>query len=169
MFYYSRRLLLISLKSQRSNTTKYQIGLKYRKIQIIRIVCDECFQMYLWPSFQFTAGFFIIASLYFLIILHPILPNFVVASLLLTVITVSFNLCLFFDVGSRPHLKSVLCLKEIRNIWTDCPWTKRFVKSCSPIVLNIGSYHKMDRERVPNIIRFVLQRTFMLVFKNKMK
>lgn len=54
------------------------------------------------------------------------------------------------------------------KLWKGCPWSKKFFKSCPPITIRVGEFHKMDNERAPAYVRFVLQRTLFLVVRTKL-
>lgn len=45
---------------------------------------------------------------------------------------------------------------------------KAFFKRCLEVSLKIGEFDKMENERAPSFIRFILQRIFFLVLKTKL-
>lgn len=77
--------------------------------------------------------------------------------------------CSMFHIGSRPMLISGLCLRRIKacNNW-NCKWSQRFLKSCPLISLKVGRFHLLDRGRGPAFIRFILQRTLLLILKTRL-
>lgn len=70
-------------------------------------------------------------------------------------------------MGRISKIYSVKILK-LWNSWNGCKYARTFSRSCKPIVLKIGDFHCMDRQRAPLFLRFVTQRTFALVMKTKM-
>ncbi len=88
------------------------------------------------------------------------------ASIFVLALVTTLVCCAMFHIGSR----SVLTSRNVRqrlNGFDKCNWSKSFWKSCPVIALLMGMFHKMDRERGPAFIKFVLQRTFLLVLKTK--
>lgn len=141
----------------------------YRRLQIIMSLCDECFQQRVWPFLQFAGCLASICFLYTLIVFDNQLEKvFIVIVTLVLIATVS-TCILILEMGSRP-----LKLSSGRNGiliklkgWNNDSWFKRFLKSCQPIAIRIGPFHKMDKERSPAFIKFILQRTIFLVVQTK--
>ncbi len=142
----------------------------YRKIQVLVILCDKCFQSYIWPEVQFYGAILLISVLYVLIVLHQQLPQSGVWLLLLFLLSVALLICLVLRTGSKSIglSRSVLQGVAVRPANEKDGWSKRFFKSCPTIAIRVGEFHKMDSERAPSFIRFVLQRTFFFVLKTKM-
>lgn len=81
--------------------------------------------------------------------------------------TIALVICLMLDLGS----KSILFTKKLAQKskhWGGCKWFRKFFRSCPTIAIKVGEFHVMDRNRAPSFIRFILQRTFLLVLKTKL-
>ncbi len=53
--------------------------------------------------------------------------------------------------------------------WNDCLFLKKVFRSCPVVALRVGIFHKMDKGRGLAFIRFILQRTFVLVLQTNVK
>lgn len=145
----------------------------YRQLQIFTGLCNECFQMQAWPAYQFCGGLVTIAMLYSLLLFNDILHGAVIGFLATNIIMFTFVNCFILDARSRPMLASKKFLKKMfrSNKHRKClegRVSHRFLKSCSLIVFRMGIFHKMDRQRGPSYIKFILQRTFFLVVQTKL-
>ncbi len=146
------------------------VGIFYRKVQILVLICDKCFQSYVWPIIQFYGALILINLLYVLIMFHQQLPQSGVVALVLLFVSGTSIICLILRTGSRSISISRKVLQRV-TVWSEHnqdKWAKRFFKSCSKIAIRVGSFHKMDSERAPSFIRFILQRTFFFVLKTKL-
>ncbi len=116
---------------------------------------------------EFIGGSVLITLLYVLLVYYNQLPFIVVAGLSLVILAVTLACCLLLNMGSMSILISGKILKELRS-WNECKYTRKFVRSCKPIEVKIGDFHKKDRQRAPTFIRYVTQRAFAFVVKTKM-
>ncbi len=139
----------------------------YRRIQIFIIVCNQCLQIYFWPVLNFLGGFAIIGMFYSLVLFQKQLPLLGVMGIFVLAMITLLLCCLMFHMGSRSILISKKVLKRVKTL-NKCKWSKRFWKSCPTIALMMGAFHRMDRARGPAFIRFILQRTHMLVIKTRL-
>ncbi len=141
----------------------------YRKFQVFALVLNECFRTNFWPTFQIIGAMLCIGLLYTLLIYRTLITLSVkITILLLLLAALCFN-CFLLDFGSKSLIISTRILRRGKAglEHDDRKWLSKFVKSCSPIVVRVGSIHEMDRERWPCFVRFILQRTFFLVVKSK--
>lgn len=141
--------------------------LYYRQLQWIGILCNQCFQIYVWPTVELIGGSALITLLYVLLVYYRQLPFSVVAGIIYIKVAVILACCLMLDMGSMSMLISGKILNEIHS-WNECKYSHKIAKSCTPIALKIGDFHTMDRQRAPSFIRYVTQRTFAIVMKTKM-
>lgn len=145
----------------------HKIGMIYRRIQILVILSNNCFQTYIWPLIQFVGGMMLISVLYGLLVFHGRMPMIVTLCISLTIMSATFTICVILDLASRPILISGKIKQKLKSLGK-CKWSQKFFRSCPKIALRVGNFHQMDRGRGPAFIRFVLQRTFFLVIKTKM-
>lgn len=143
------------------------LALMYRRIQIFVILCDQCFQMYFWPTVCFSGALLIIGLLYTFIITQQVMPLMGAVVIFVMIVSAALLSCLMFHMGSRPMLVSRSVLRRV-TYFNRYKLSKRVLKSCPMISLKIGRFHRMDRERGPAFIRFILQRTFFFVLKTKL-
>lgn len=148
-FYHREKLLLV-----------------YRKVQVLIILCNQCFQKYIWTNFQFACSCIVISIMYCTIVFGAQLNNYLLSLMVLVMIISTIGLIAVLDYGSRPLMFSRRLL-FVEKKWITCEWTKRYLKSCPVISLKVGMFHKMDRDRGPATLRFCLQRTFFLVVQSK--
>ncbi len=147
-----------------NNAERIHFGMLYRHLQIHVILANKCLQDFMWPNIEYNGSFVIISLLYAIIILKPRL-NFHLLLILIFLLIVATLFCfLLLDYGSRPLRVSRGILQHSKE-WRGHRWSSKFYKSCTPIALLIGPFHKVDRKRAPNLIRFCLQRTFFLVLQ----
>lgn len=154
---------------QHKYTDYLTIGRMYRQIQILVILSDQCFQDYLWPIVQFLGGLGIILLFYALLVFHQEIHPFGIFVMCTLTVSVTLCCCLMLIMGSSSILysrKILMTLRKEENV--ESKWAKRFYRSCPPIALKVGQFHKMDRERVPAFIRFILHRTFVLVLRTRL-
>lgn len=155
------------VKDDSSTENQRQFGMMYRRLQVFVISCNECFQMYLWPTTNFNGGLAIIGLLYTVILFRKELHLLGVTGIYVISLVTLFLCCSMFHGGSRSMLISRKVLRQVKAC-NQCKWSKRFWKSCPVIAVMMGEFHKMDRGRGPYFIRFILQRTFMLVMKTRL-
>lgn len=105
-------------------------------------------------------------SLYTLLVFKENLPAFAIAVIAMQCIGMTGTCSQMLAMGSKSIIISRKILHQIKRS-TNCKWSRRFFKSCPEISLSVGEFHKMDRERAPAFIRFILQRTFFLVLRTK--
>lgn len=141
------------------------VALQYRQIQILALLANNCLETYILPDIQISGATFVISLLYASIIFEKYLPASATALIFFIFSTFFSILYIIFDMGSRPAVKSRKFLKAWRkyNRLFKSDYTRKFIQSCSEIVLKVGSFHVLDRSRAPSFMRFVLQRTFFLV------
>lgn len=141
----------------------------YRQVQIFTILVNECFSTYFWPGFQFIGASASVGLAFVFIVFRNVLSIFIQTSLILIALFILSVICFVFDMGSRPMPLSSKILAGTRLLigGKECKWFSKFTKSCPCIALKVGQFHKIDRKRVPSIIRFVLQRTVFLVLKSR--
>lgn len=140
----------------------------YRRVQILVILSNNCFQAYLWPAIQFYSGMGLISFLYISILFEQQLGKSGIAIVFMVIIGAAATCTFMLGLGSRTLKHSTKILQYYKS-WNEHPWTRKFFRSCRPIAICVGGFHKMDSERVPSFIRFVLQRTFFLVLRTKLK
>ncbi|CAL8146382.1 unnamed protein product [Orchesella dallaii] len=139
-----------------------RLDMLYRQTQIFSIFCNECCKAYIWSGIQFNGAVAVVIPLYSLVIFgNQLSPIFVAVGIFIIITTTIF--CLFvFELGSRPQSLSVCIIKRLRNCKRNSlSW--KFGKSCRPIVLKVGHFHKMDRKLGSSFVRFCVQRTVFLV------
>lgn len=155
------------MKNDNGPDNQRKLEMTYRRLQIFIIVCNECFQAYFWPTLNFVGGFAIIGLLYTFILFRKELPILGVIAIFALAMMTLLLCCLMFHMGSCAILVSKNVLRRIKS-WKQSNCSKHFWKSCPVIVVMMGDFHKMDRQRGPTFIRFILQRTFMLVMKTQL-
>ncbi len=140
-------------------------SVRYRRIQIVVRLTNICYQTHLLPMIQFNGAVSLILLLYSILIIVKYLTIWSKILVYLTFIIGVVIICVVLHTGSQPILKSrnILHHWRIYNQTCDCRWTAKFLRSCPEVVLRMGTFHAMDRSRAPNLMRFVLQRTFFLV------
>lgn len=154
-------------KDFRSNYYIQYVSYLYRQAQILVILSNKCFQAYLWPCIQFCGALAFIALFYSSLIFEESLGISGVLIMCLILIVVAGTSCSMLAMGSRTIILSTKILQNAQS-WNDCRWSRKFFRSCPTIALGVGEFHKMDTQRMPTFIRFVLQRTFFLVLRTKL-
>lgn len=154
-----------------TNPSSHQVAICYRQIQLFVILCNKCYKIYLWPVVEFVSASGSITLLYTLLVLDSVLSG------LIKIAIVSFIAAIFCStftplfVGNHSLQLSKVVIAKLKHnqflIQNDRACIRKFSKSCAPIALKVGGFHEMDKERTPNLMRFILQRTFFLVFKTK--
>lgn len=142
--------------------SRRNIAFLYRKMQTFAILSNGYLQQYVWTAVQFNGSALIIALLFSIINFRNILSKQLLFVIILTFVTMMIFLYFLLDCASRPFHISRKVVKRCSGRWRKCQWSLRFFKSCQPITLKIGPFHKIDTERAPLMIRFCLQRTFFL-------
>lgn len=142
----------------------------YRQIQIFVILSDKCFQAYLWPSIEFYGSVGVIAVLYILLVFKVSLPYTAVFVMIALVLSLVIVMCLLMGMGSNLIIISGKTLQRVKHWNTNLEhrWTRKMFKSYQRVTIRVGDFHKMDRKRVPSLMRFILQRTFFLVIQTKL-
>lgn len=158
-----------SFQYGRHMNNNWMFGFYYRKFQIFTIIINECFQIYFWPVIQFVGALVCIGLSYTLLVYRTILTDTVNISLLLILILILCCNCFVLEYGSQSLTISskILTRGKADLDRDDQKWFRKFLKSCSPIALRVGSFHKIDRQRLPCFVRFILQRTFFFVVKSR--
>lgn len=146
------------------------IGTFYRRVQILVILTDKCFQSYVWPAIQFYGAIGVIVLLYVLLVLEQVLPISAKLGLATFAVGVIVLICLMLGMGSKTIIVSCKILQRVKlwNANAGNKLSRKFFRSCPTIALRVGEFHKMDSERAPALIRFILQRTFFLVLRTKL-
>lgn len=166
LIYLNRSIRQVGKFVKNLNKIGNQIAISYRSLQLLVVICNEVFQTYFWPLIQFVGSCFGINFLYFLLEYAVILPFGLTLIIIACVVVLIGLCCLMLDVGSRPILLSSSILKRVKYRY-DYDWSRKFWRSCKPISLDIGPFHKMDRSRGPAFLRFILQRTFFLSVQSR--
>lgn len=139
----------------------------YRETQILVILSNKAFQGYLWPVIQFYGGIFLIGLLYLLILFISLLGTFGVSVIVMTIFATGAICCSMLGLGRQTIILSNKFLRHAKSL-SGCAEQRKFFQSCPTIALRVGEFHKMDSERIPFFIRFILQRTFFFVLKTKL-
>ncbi|CAL8129226.1 unnamed protein product [Orchesella dallaii] len=142
------------------------LALYFRKLQILVILSNQCFQQNVWPNIQFTGAALMICLLYSIILFGHTLNFKLVLFMVFMLCAAMVFTFLILDVGSRPIILSKKLLGKWLRWRSEKSWGK-FLRSCDPISLRVGPFHRMDRGRGPALIRFTVQRTFYLVVQSK--
>lgn len=158
---YTKLCRVVNDQQQRQNVCFF-----YRQLQILVIVANKCFQSQLLPLSMFCGAIALILLLYPLLAYGNDLPVIFQTGFATFSVIVGFVTCLFLDQCSDPMVMSMRILATTKQ-WKCTGYTKKFFRSCPPIVLMVGELHVMNKERVTVYIRFVLQRTALLVMKYK--
>lgn len=141
---------------------RMDLAVQYRKLQIFMMLSNACLQKYAWTSVQFNGSMLIIFSLFSLIRFWRVLGGYTILGLVICLLSYSAFVLFIMDYASRPFSTSKRVLATWRGQWRRYPWSWRFFRSCQPIAFGVGSFHKIDRERAPFLMRYCLQRTFVL-------
>lgn len=141
------------------------MSVEYRKNQIFLRLTNICFAAYILPLVEFSGAAILVTFLYLALEFGMYLPTWSKVLLSLTFLLAAAVVLVILDMGSRPILMSVKILEKWRllHLKCRCKWIRKFQRSCPKIGMRIGSFHALDRSRAPNLMRFVLQRTFFLV------
>ncbi len=142
-------------------------GIYYRQVQVLVILSNDCFQMFIWPIIQFFGASGIIAFMYSVIVFHKQIPA--VATIIISLVMISTTLLcvIMLNMGSKPMLHSAQILGRTNQ--NGCIVTRKIFRSCPIISLRIGMFYKMDRNRSAAFIKFILQRTFILVLQTNIQ
>lgn len=126
------------------------------------LLCNECFSSFIWPMWEFLAASVIITIFYTLIVFKNQVP----IALLLIMTSINFiaicALCLIMDLGSVCGRESRFMRARFKQI-SSSQLCRLVFRSCPPLEMKVGDFHKMDRQRSPVLMRFILQRTLTLV------
>lgn len=156
---------LLSQANITSQMNSFDIGLRYRRLQLFAMLCNKCYQLAVWPVVEFLCSLLMIIFLYTLLVFDSFMTvHFRVAIIVVFIVDFSI-LCFIFDMGRRSFAVSTCILIQLRRDNFGGKWGRMFCSSCKPIALKVGCFHAMDRERVPSILRYVSQRTIFLVLK----
>lgn len=160
-----------AIKLRTPGTTSDQcflLGLSYRHLQIIATLCNECLQNQIWPTIQFVGSILIICLLYILLVLSDDMPVIMLSALFSLMFGATGNCCLILDRGKCVYDSSRKVIVSCKNQYIlRSKWWKLFFKSCQPLSIKVGPFHRMDRRTAPSFIRFILQRTFFLIVNTR--
>lgn len=120
----------------------------------------------MWPAIQFFGGIGLIVLCYALVVFERQFSLSIILIIFILIFATAVTCCQMLAMGYRSIIISKKILNYVKQ-WNSDRWTRKFFKSCPLIAIRVGEFHKMDGERVPSFIRFVLQRTFFLVVKTK--
>ncbi len=111
-----------------------------------------------------------IGVLYILLVFKETLPLAAIVVMITLGLSMTTFMCLMLGMGSQSISKSVKILQRVKycNTESRSKSALKMFKSCPKIVIRVGAFHKIDKKRVPSLIRFILQRTFFLVIKTKL-
>ncbi len=161
------KILLTFKDPLNRNNLLFKLSLVYRQLQIFVIICNDCYQRLFWPAFEFLGAMEIMALMYALIMFSEVFSVLSIAILITCLIMTTCFYCIVLDMGSQSRLISGRILAVAQTNLKSEIRTRKCFKSCKPIALKVGSFHEMDRQRFPNVMRFILQRTIFLVLKTK--
>ncbi|CAL8146379.1 unnamed protein product [Orchesella dallaii] len=144
------------------NQCQLNLAMVLRQAQILGKLCNDCLQTYIWTGIQFNGAVAIVIPLYSLIVFgRQLSPIFIGLGLSIIISTTTF--CLYvFELGSRPQSISLGIIKGLRTCKRRS-WSYKFSKSCKPITMKVGSFHKMDRKLGSSFVKFLVQRTVFLI------
>ncbi len=163
------RQLLTKNRMIKSENADTLIEIYYRQIQVFVILVNECLQTHFWPVVEFIGAVVSIGLAYTFIRYHGLFNIYVQGSLAAASISVFLLLCVMFDVGSQSLLISSKIIRWSTSAVGRDKTSKlfrKFAKSCPPVVLKVGNFHRIDRQRGPALIRFIVQRTVFLLLKS---
>ncbi len=127
-------------------------------------------RQYLWPVLEFVGATIIISLLHGLLVLNNALSSVIKLGLVFYLAVICYAAFIPLSLGNNslqlPKL-GMAKLKHPKFIRGNNGWMRKFVRSCGPISLKFDSFHEMDKIRSFNLMRFILQRAFFLVFKTK--
>ncbi len=141
----------------------------YRRMQVFGTIFNECFQTYNLTVVEFIGCMMSICLGCTLILDNHLLHIWGKIATILFFTVVIFFIIFEMDVGSKSIVIStkIICHANKMFAQNDCKWGRKCIKSCPPVALSIGSFHKISRQRGPDLIRYILQRTIFLVLKSK--
>ncbi len=142
----------------------------YRQIQVFSILANECLQAHCWPAVEFIGSGISIGLCYTLVKYPTLFNKWIQISLVGTLIIVLLFICVAFDFGSQSLLISSKVLRLLNDAATRNKGGVKFkkvIKSFQPVAMRVGQFHKIDRKRGPSLIRYILQRTVLLLLKSK--
>ncbi len=145
------------------------IAIYYRQIQVFAILVNECLQTHFWPVAESTGSVLSIGLAYTFVRYHGLFNIYIQVSLAASSTSLFLLLCFMFDVGSQSLLISTKIIRFSSSAVRRDESSKlfrKFAKSCPAVVLKVGHFHKIDRQRGPNLIRFIVQRTVFLLLKS---
>ncbi len=128
---------------------------------------NSAFQQLFWPLIQFYGCVILISLLYPLILFTHQLGATGVFVICIIVFAVGGTCCSTLGLGSQAIILSTKILGYSKLINKNIG-ERKFLRTCPKVAIRVGKFHKMDNERVPACIRFILQRTFFLVLKTKL-
>ncbi|CAL8125499.1 unnamed protein product [Orchesella dallaii] len=147
-------------------------GKRYREIQLLVGLYNACFKTNLLPNIHFTGSILIICALFGIIEFGQRLAIPAKVFFVFIILVASIVLTYMLEVSSKIMLvsKSIrMRLKQCQlRVGLEAPWLKRFAKSCSILSIYNGVFHAVDRQRLPIVFRFCLQRTvFLTVYASR--
>ncbi len=154
----------------RSDVKSGQIERYYRQIQIVTILVNDCLQMYFWPVVELYGSLTAIVVAYSFVRYHNLFNVFYQMSIIVMLFIELISIYFIFDVASQSlplSSKIIVRPKLLPGKNEQNVLFRKFGKSCRPIVLKVGAFHKIDRQRGPGLMRFILQRTVFLLLKSE--
>lgn len=165
---YGFRNFAVETKNQKDALEhRQQVFQQYRQTQLLVNLANYCFQSHFWPTIEFIGGVVLITLSYVFLLFHSLFPLWGIFCLCSFDLAGLIILCAMLHMGSNLRLISMRILKPSKR-WYQCKITRKYFRSCNVVQLCVGGFHKMDRGRCPSFVRFVVQRTFLLVFKTKL-
>ncbi len=137
----------------------------YRHVQVFVLLTNLCLRAYVLPTAQFCGAVLIITLLYAELMFGKYLSTYFAFLLILILLLYIVLVWVIIDMGSRPVVYSTKLLRSWNQCrqFCKCKYTRKFLKSCPKVVLEVSSVHALDQGRAPSLMRFILQRTFVLV------
>ncbi len=165
------KFILQGILASQNNKSKIvrieKIGMFYRQIQIFAILCNECLSLLIFPTLEFVGSLTAISFLYALLAFNNLLSGLLKTVVLIALVTNCFICGYTLNIGSKCVVLSKEVISKVKRSGLGSKYSKKLIQSCSPIELRIGSFHKLYRDRVPTLMRYILQRTIFLVLKTK--
>lgn len=139
------------------------VVLLYRSLQIFNQICNDAFRNFVWAVSQFLGAAALILCQISLIVFHKTLGSWMIGFSILLLFAGWTYTSLVFHEGSKPVRYSQRFLQVAGRDWLSSALLRRYHRSCPVISVRIGDFHKIDRKRGPDLVRFILQRTAFLV------
>lgn len=141
-----------------------RIAKLYRNLQIFHILTNGYIQSYILTTVQFNGSAVSVYLLFSIIAFWKSLDGTLLLFIFVTFFGLQVLILLYLEFASKPFLISRKILgASIQTNFGNDAYAKRFFRSCQPVALRIGPFHKVDKDRAPATIRFILQRTVFMV------